>query len=339
MNYSKASHQSGFTLIEILIVIVIIAILSVISIVAYNGIQNRARASEASSALTQAAKKIKVWQVENSGITPPDLAAVGVADNGNVTYQYKPGTTPGSYCITATSGTVSYKITENTQPAQGGCAGHGVGGVSAVTNLATDPRATTLSSTLGWITGRWHGSGGSGTYATVSNASDGPNGIASYARKTWSAPPSSMASSGDTGFNNTNARMIVSEGDTYFISCYLRPSVVRNVQVGVYQYTSSGSAGVPARLYGAGTTASPNQWVRITYSYTVPSGVGQISIVCDSAANTTGGAVNWAIGSTLDGTGLMIVKASGEYGYADGTSSNWDWNGTPNSSTSTGPAL
>ena len=339
MNYSKASHKSGFTLIELLIVIVIIAILSVISIVAYNGIQNRARASEASSALTQAAKKIKVWQVENADTTPPDLATVGVTSpSGNVSFQYKPGTL-GSYCITATSGTVSYKITETSQPTQGGCAGHGQGGQNAVINLATDPRATSLSSTLGWVTGRWHGSGGTGTYATVSNASDGPNGITSYARKTWSTPPSSMGSSGDTGFNNTNARMAVSEGDIYFISCYLRPSVIRNVQVGVYQYTASGSAGVPARLYGAGTTASPNQRARITYSYTVPSGVAQISIVCDSPASTAGGAVNWPVGSTLDGTGLMIVKGSGEYGYADGASLNWDWNGASNSSTSSGPAL
>jgi len=41
----RGQKQSGFTIVELLIVVVVIAILAAITIVAYNGIQNRAKSS------------------------------------------------------------------------------------------------------------------------------------------------------------------------------------------------------------------------------------------------------------------------------------------------------
>lgn len=50
-------NERGFTIVELLIVIVVIAILAAISIVAYNGIQNRSKASAAASAAATVQKK------------------------------------------------------------------------------------------------------------------------------------------------------------------------------------------------------------------------------------------------------------------------------------------
>lgn len=51
--------QTGFTIVELLIVIVVIGILAAITIVAFNGVQDRAKASRANSDLSSLAKAIQ----------------------------------------------------------------------------------------------------------------------------------------------------------------------------------------------------------------------------------------------------------------------------------------
>lgn len=62
--------QTGFTIVELLIVIVVIGILAAIVIVAYNGIQNRANDAVIQSDLNSFAKMISIYQAEN-GTYPP----------------------------------------------------------------------------------------------------------------------------------------------------------------------------------------------------------------------------------------------------------------------------
>ena len=62
----KQTKDKGFTIVELLIVIVVIAILAAITIVAYNGIQNRARASANQSGANTLIKKAEAF---NAGST------------------------------------------------------------------------------------------------------------------------------------------------------------------------------------------------------------------------------------------------------------------------------
>ena len=61
----SSKRQSGFTIVELLIVIVVIAILAALSIVAYTGIQQRATDAAIASKESQVRKKLEAYKVEH----------------------------------------------------------------------------------------------------------------------------------------------------------------------------------------------------------------------------------------------------------------------------------
>lgn len=80
-SYTHLTHKpkntpQGFTIVELLIVIVVIAILAAISVVAYNGIQDRARATAIQSDLSTAAKKIELARIDSTdGLYPTAITS------------------------------------------------------------------------------------------------------------------------------------------------------------------------------------------------------------------------------------------------------------------------
>lgn len=300
---TKRKTVSGFTIVELLIVIVVIAILAAISIVAYRGIQERARASQASSALAQAKKKLELYKVDASTTPYPttgNLASAGITDS-DVSYQY---TSDGSaYCLTATVGSTSYKVTNTSAPESGGCAGHGQGGVPPITNLSLNPK----------------GVGSSGWFNKLGSAmSDTPN-VSWGARTDWHRLVRNSSS------NNT-FRMTVNLSDLINGQAYTASVVVANPGSASYSFSIDfcdlGSVGVtlaPGETRRINTTAS-----RGTYD--------SVYRFFDLALTT----------DTADGllvTDAMITQGSTLYAYADGSTPNWIWNGAANAATSTGPPL
>lgn len=65
MRITLPHKQTGFTIVELLIVIVVIGILAAITIVAFNGVQQRARDSQRISDLANLAKMIRLYEAEH----------------------------------------------------------------------------------------------------------------------------------------------------------------------------------------------------------------------------------------------------------------------------------
>ena len=114
-NYFSKENQRGFTIVELLIVIVVIAILAAITIVAYNGIQNRAADTAVKTDLHNIAKKLALFNVDNSRY--PTAAQLDSLDFKlsnknytitpttvmNFTYCYDNVATPTAYAVLAMS--------------------------------------------------------------------------------------------------------------------------------------------------------------------------------------------------------------------------------------------
>ena len=101
MMHKRNTLGPGSTIVELLIVIVVIAILAAISTVAYPGLQERARASEVSAALSQAKRKLELYRVDNGNYPASgNLASAGVTSSDE-SFQYMSdgSTCGGSFCL------------------------------------------------------------------------------------------------------------------------------------------------------------------------------------------------------------------------------------------------
>lgn len=313
----QKQNLKGFTIVELLIVIVVIGILAAITIVAYSGIQNRARTSAVSGALTQTVKRLEVYAVDSTGY-PLTLATVGINNTADTVYQYSVdnSVSPATYCVTATNGTISYKVSStSTAPSSGGCAGHGVGGVAAVTNLITNP---SFESNL---SGCSYAGPAAPTLTRVS--SGGAVSGTSFFRATYSAAAASEVVIACT--------VPATAGQTYTAVVNARPSWAGAQMRMQFQWNlSSGTAWTAS----ASTAATQNAWNARTFSAVAPANTVSTSIQSSFTLGTKP-----AIGDTFDADAYMLTDGNNSYGFADGNSSNWAWTSTINNSTSTGPPL
>ncbi len=105
-----AKKQTGFTIVELLIVVVVIAILAAITIVAYNGITNRTKESSVMSSVSQALRKIETFKSASQTESYPTSAGeAGIANIDGVSYF--PSTTQNSYCVQVKKDQITYSAT------------------------------------------------------------------------------------------------------------------------------------------------------------------------------------------------------------------------------------
>lgn len=77
--------QTGFTIVELLIVIVVIGILATIGVIAYNGVQDRARVSRGLAFASQMKKKLHLETTGNWQMNECSGTSVGSGDESNAT--------------------------------------------------------------------------------------------------------------------------------------------------------------------------------------------------------------------------------------------------------------
>lgn len=303
---SGLHKNSGFTIVELLIVIVVIGILAAITVVAYNGIQERARVATITTDLSGATRLLAIHE-SDKGSYPATLAETndnqGIKASAGTTYQYS--TTGSTYCLTATKGTASYKASSDAMtPTQGGCAGHGVGGVAAITNIATNPSFEANTTSAGTANG-----------ATITRQASSAI-IGGYGVRV-SAPANSI---NDSGINLPTGN--VTSGTTYTFSASVRSLIATSYRLSVQGTFGTGNS--PVTAFNAGEVKRLSATVAAT-------GTGKPAVYILRS--------NGTIVTDFDVDGVMQTEGSTLYNYADGTTANWIWNSTVNNSTSTGPPV
>ena len=106
--FKRAQKQTGFTIVELLIVVVVIAILAAITIVAYNGIQNRAYDSSVQSDMENFSKIVEMNNGEFSVYPQPITKSLGIKASKNAykvrnNLYYCVNTTTNQYALAAIS--------------------------------------------------------------------------------------------------------------------------------------------------------------------------------------------------------------------------------------------
>lgn len=320
MQWAK-QKPTGFTIVELLIVVVVIAILAAITIVSYNGIQNRAKDSAAQSAATQAAKKLGAYMVTNNEMYPDDLTAIGMnfTPSPDVAYEYRVNSDKKTYCLTATRQNTAFYITDSTAPIKGSCVGHTGAGQRPLANLATNPSVETNANF-------YSGFGGSGS-GTVTGGRVATGGLfgSSFYRQQWTTAPTTSGGA-YVQYAGTGS-VSVDAGKQYTVRISARTSWNTTVRFAVIWWNSSNTE--ISRISATNDTAmTANQWSDLIATGVAPSGAVRVRVVVDNIG------VLPSVGATLDADGVLIAEGAGPYGYWDGSSPGWTWDGTQDLSTS-----
>lgn len=104
MIQTNIKKQSGFTIVELLIVIVVIGILAAITIVAYNGVQNRANNTKIDTLAKEIADKAEVYAADKDGVYPTltQLKAAAATDS----YKLSAGADTAAVATAPTAGQI-----------------------------------------------------------------------------------------------------------------------------------------------------------------------------------------------------------------------------------------
>ena len=238
--------NTGFTIVELLIVIVVIAILAAIVIVGYNGIRSKAIEASLKHDLDSAAKILENDRSIN-GVFPATAAAAqsgrGLIPSGSNTYAYS--LKPYGYCVSAANPGLSttYSVRSNTNQIQSG---------------NCDSRVTTVAGQDGSGTAYVDGNGSTARLSCMYGLALSNNGdmyvgsdsnLAHIRRVTQTGDVSTFATLSDTRPYCPAAHVVDSLGYVYFTV---------STSGSAHQVWRVSPAGVVSSFAGAATSGSTN---------------------------------------------------------------------------------
>lgn len=271
-----AKKQTGFTIVELLIVIVVIAILAAITIVAYNGIQNRAKQSSTASAASQALKKIEAFKsASDTEDYPTSAAEAGTDKISGASYFFD--TPQKVYCVQTVSGNITY----------------------SATNTAPTPieRPCTENGLVGWwrFNGNGDDSSGNGFSATVTGAlAVGQNGQANGAYNFNGAPPSATVANSQDILTPSNTFSFWYYADTWnsgAATSFVAKRGGTTTGHFIMRLTSSNTlafdCGGSGNRYTSGTTLPTGAWTHIVITCSPTNVLAYVNGVRGSLVNRT----------------------------------------------------
>lgn len=302
----KQSH--GFTIVELIVVIVVIGILAAITVIAYSSVTARARQKGVEADARALSAALTKYKAEN-GTYPSDLSSISNVAQFNSNYQYTYNSTAHSYCLTAgTTGVSVYMVSGSSETTVGACPGHGLNGQAPITNIAKNPMG--LGSSSQYASSGWFNSICSTNAVDVAGVSW--NSLSNWHRLYW------------TGSGCNTMRMMLDLSDLQNGATYTVSALVGNNGSSATSFTMD-----LADQNQTNFSLNPGDMRRVTFSAS-RSTYDSVYRFLD---------INPSSGNGVLITQVMITEGTTNYNYADGSSTNWVWNGTANSSTSTGPAL
>lgn len=316
-----ARKQTGFTIVELLIVVVVIAILAAITIVAYNGIQNRAKSSALQSSASQAEKKLLLAAVDSGDLYPVDkaayLLATNQADTPSETYDYFASNDQKSYCVSVTGadGASQARTKSAAGPLEGRCV------QNAVLNPSIEINSANMTTAFG-----------QGGVTSMSVNGTAPLSGASVLRTTWTTAPTSVTTGGLWSGANSSTGLNAG-GKTYVASGYVRNSWAGGIfNLNLVGRTSGGA--VTSEVYGPNVTVPSGAWTRVSVSWTAPANTDYFEV----RIRQSGGSLP-VVGSTLDVDGFLLTEGVNLYSYGGSETTGWSARVSGVNSISFGPAV
>ena len=292
-------RQTGFTIVELLIVIVVIGILAAITIVAFNGVTNRAKVASVQADVANAAKQLEVYKSTSStGTYPPDLATANIKSTSGNTLYYDYNSSTNYYALTAMNSGIVYSSTStNPTPKTGG---------APIMNLVVNPSLET--SINGWS------SSGS---ADMTQSRIQVNGKWVYQGVRASTAAAAIKS------NSTTPSTVI-PGEIYTVSATLTSSVTRSLRFDLRRADNSAIA-------STNVTLNPGESRRVSVTTAVDT-----TSVFPAVYWGTG---NIGESITMDEAMLNQGPSLYSYADGNTTAQGWSWSATTNESPSSGPAF